>query len=75
MIGQQHIFESIIRTRRRLHEVGKDDRVLECARNPNQIQRVLIHTDLPSQARRIIAAQEGSSVRVDADAEVSHSDF
>ena len=55
-----------------LHEVGKDDRIFECARHPYQIQRILIHRHLPRQRTSIVAAQERPSVRVYADTEVSY---
>ena len=53
------------------HEVGKDNIVLERARDPDQVQRVLVDRDLRGQGGRVVRAQERAPLRVDADAEVS----
>ena len=57
------------------HQIRKHDIILESIRNPYQIQRVLVDTDLLRQQRRIVRAQEASSVRIYADAEIPHADL
>ena len=57
------------------HEVGKDDAIFECTGDPDQVQGILIHADLAREAGRVVAAQERSSVRIDADPEVADPDF
>lgn len=56
----------------RLHEVRKNNAILERLGDPNQIQGVLIDVYLLGQRRRVIGAQERAAVRVDADAKVAH---
>ncbi len=56
---------------RGLHEVRKHNAVLERARNPDQVQRVLVDADLRCQRARVVAAQPRAAVGVDADAEVA----
>lgn len=58
-----------------LHEVWKDDAVLECRGNPDQIQGVVVERDLFGKLSRIVAAQETTAIGVDADAEISNSYF
>lgn len=60
------------RKSRDLHQVGEHNHILKLARQPNQIQRILINADLVRQTRRIVAAEPGSAIGVDADAEESH---
>ena len=58
-----------------LHEIWKDYAVLERAGYPDEVQWILIDTDLAGETAGIVAAQEGATVRIDTDAKVSHSDF
>lgn len=55
-----------------LHQVWEDNHVLKLARQPYQIQRILIDRHFVGQCRRVVAAEPGPAVRVDADAEVAH---
>ena len=57
------------------HQVRKDYVVFECTGDPDQIQGILIDTDLARQTASIVAAKEGAAVGIDADSEVAHSDF
>lgn len=54
-----------------VHQIRKDNRVLELARNPDKVQRILVHGDLVREGRRVVRAQPGAAVGVDADAEVT----
>ena len=58
-----------------LHEIWKNNAILERARHPNQIQRILIHANLLCKRRRVVAAEEISPRRIDAKSKVSDSDF
>lgn len=53
------------------HQVREHNHVLKLARQPHQIQRVLVRRDLVRQRRRVVGAQPAPAVRVDADAEVA----
>ncbi len=53
------------------HEVREHDHVLELAREPDEIQRVLVYRDLVGERRGIVAAQPAAAVGADADAEVA----
>jgi len=57
-----------------LQQVGEDNAVLERARDPDQIQRILIHTNLLRQRRCVVATKPPAAVWADADAEVAYSD-
>ena len=57
------------------HEIRKHDAIFERTGHPDQVQGILIHAHLPRQARCIVAAQEGPTVGVDADAKISHPYF
>lgn len=57
--------------RQNIHEVREHNHVLELARQPYQVERVLVDRDLVGQGGRIVAAQPRAAVRVDADAEVA----
>lgn len=54
------------------HEVGEHDRVLELARQPDEVQGVLVDRDLLGERGGVVGAQPAAAVRVDADAEVAH---
>lgn len=58
-----------------LHQVREDDTVFEGVGHPDQIQRILIHAHLAGQTGRVVGAQKGAAVRVDADAEVADADL
>lgn len=58
-----------------IHQIRENDRVLERARDPDEVQRVLIDADLAGERAGVVRAQEGAAVRVDADAEVADADF
>ncbi len=58
-----------------LHQIREDNHVLKLARNPNQIQRILIHANLVRQHRRIITAKPCPAIWVNTDTEVAHSSF
>ncbi len=57
------------------HQIWEDYAVFECAGDPDEIQWILIDTNLACETAGIIAAQEGATVCIDADAEIAHSDF
>lgn len=59
----------------RLHQIWEDYAVFERAGDPDEIQGVLIDTDLACETAGIVAAQKGATVCVDADAEVAYSDL
>lgn len=54
------------------HEVGEHDRVLELARQPDEVEGVLVDRDLLGERGGVVGAQPAAAVRVDADAEVAH---
>lgn len=54
------------------HQVWEDDHVLKLARQPDEVQRVLVDRDLLGQGGGIVGAEPGAAVRVDADAKVAH---
>lgn len=58
-----------------LHQVREYDAVFERVGHPDQIQGILIHAHLARQTGRVVRAQEGAAVRVDADAEVADADL
>ena len=58
-----------------LHEVGENNTILERTRDPDQIQRILVHAYLSCQTARIVTAQERPSVWIYADAEIAHPYF
>lgn len=58
-----------------LHQIWEDDLVLERLSHPDQVQRVLVNGDLLGKERGIVRAQEAASIWIDAEAEVSDSDF
>lgn len=58
-----------------VHQIRENDRVLERAGHPDQIQRILIDTDLTGERTGIVGAQKRAAVRVDADAEVADADL
>lgn len=58
--------------RRYSHEVGEHDRVLELARQPDEVEGVLVDRDLLGERGGVVGAQPAAAVRVDADAEVAH---
>ncbi|KAB8659307.1 hypothetical protein FH972_026196 [Carpinus fangiana] len=45
----------------RMKEIGEDDAVLEGAGDPDQVQRILVDSDLCCKARGIVAAEERSN--------------
>lgn len=57
------------------HQIREYNLVLECTSDPDQIQGVLIDIDLVRQLGRVVAAEEVSTVRIDADAEVADTDL
>ena len=54
-----------------VHEVREYDTVFERASDPDEIQRILINIHLTRQTARIITAQPGATVWIDADAEIA----
>lgn len=54
------------------HEVWEHDRVLELARQPDEVEGVLVDRDLLGERGGVVGAQPAAAVRVDADAEVAH---
>ena len=58
-----------------LQQIRKHDTILERLRHPYQIQGILIDADLLGEECSIVGAEKATSVRIDADAEVSHSYF
>lgn len=58
-----------------LHQIWEHYAVLERAGDPDEIQWVLIDTDLACETAGIVAAQEGATVCINADTEIAHSDF
>ena len=58
-----------------LHEVWEDYGVLEGTCHPDQIQRVLVHTDQLRQCRCVLVAHEGPTIGLYANAEISNTDF
>ena len=69
----QFVYLALIR--RHSHEVREHDIVLEGVGDPDQVQRVLVDTDLLCQKCCIVRAEKGSAVWVDAEAEVSDADL
>lgn len=55
-----------------LQQIRKNNHILELARQPNQIQRILVHRHLVGERRGVVRAQPGPAVGADADAEVPH---
>jgi hypothetical protein len=53
------------------HKVRKHDGVLELARQPDEVEGVLVDRDLLGEGGGIVGAQPGAAVRVDADAKVA----
>jgi hypothetical protein len=60
--------------RRNLQKVGEDNGILECCRNPDQVERVLVDVDALGESGGVVGAQEGS-VCVCAETKVSDTDF
>lgn len=54
------------------HEVREHDRVLELARQPDEVEGVLVDRHLLGERGGVVGAQPAAAVRVDADAEVAH---
>ena len=58
-----------------IHEIWEDNAVLECTRNPNQVERILVNANLACQTRGIVATQECSSIWIDTYPEVADPDL
>lgn len=54
------------------HEVWEHDGVLELARQPDEVEGVLVDRDLLGEGGGVVGTQPAAAVRVDADAEVAH---
>lgn len=55
-----------------VHQIRKNNHILKLARQPDEVERVLVDRHLLRQGGCIVAAEPGASVRVDADAEVAN---
>lgn len=53
------------------HQVGEDDHVLELARQPDQVEGVLVDRNFVGKRGGIVTAQPAATVGRDANAEVS----
>lgn len=71
---QQSLYEKDVGGKH-LHQVWKNDTVLESICYPYQVEWILVHGHLGRQTRCIVTAQKGSTIRVDAYAEVANTDF
>jgi hypothetical protein len=57
-----------------LQKVGEDNGILECCRDPDQVERVLVDVDALGESGGVVRAQE-SAVCVCAETKVTHADF
>lgn len=55
-----------------VHEIWEHDHILELARQPDEVERVLVDAHLLGQGGSVVGAEPGAAVRVDADAKVAH---
>lgn len=57
-----------------LQKIRENDGILECVRNPDQVQRILVDVDALCKGGGVVGAEEGS-VGVGAETKVSNAHF
>lgn len=73
LLGKKLDFDVATKTlgeglKKNVHQIREHHHILKLARQPDQVQRVLVDRDLLSQGRRVVGTQPGAAVGVDADA-------
>lgn len=56
---------------RNLHQIWEYNHIFKLCRQPDQIQGIIVNCDLLRQRRRIVTAQPGTAIGVDADSEIA----